>query len=137
MSSGSDPSDGPTRPVLSTGFWLMLALSGLSLAAAAVVAFRPARPAGVAPGAPKSTLSSPAAVRPGPHAAVDLSDPDAWLETSEPAPDYRVDVASSVPTEAVEVDDDFGAALQPGDGGSIVAETIGLIRTLGEWAKGR
>jgi len=141
MTAPSDPKDDPPRPVLSRGFWLMIALSGLSLAAAAVVAFRPPRPLDAQGGGSNSTLSSP----PSPHATahdaksrapVDLSDPEAWLEAEDSPPDQTI-AARATPAQAVEVDDEFGAALQPAGGASLVGQTTDLLRALGEWSKGR
>ena len=143
MTAPSD--DDLPRPTLSRGFWLMMALSGLSLAAAAYVVFRNPKPVGAAPANAAATASSPSVARrsaPGVALArnalpVDWADIESWQDEGAGLPATPVSRVPGAPTEAVEVDDDFGAALQPSDGGSLLAEAADLLRALGEWTKGR
>ena len=131
----ADPFDDP-RPTLSRGFWLMIALSGISLAGAIALTLMTPKPAsarvsapGVSPGRPSATSTR------DPHAGADFSEPEAWMESGQ-GPDHHVG-RPGAPTDAVDVDDEFGAALQPAGGASAVSLGFELIRSLGEWAKGR
>ena len=132
----SDPFDDPPRPTLSRGFWLMIALSGVSLVGAIALTLMTPKPANarasgpaVSPGRPSATSTR------DPHAGVDLAEPEAWMESGQ-APDHHL-ARPGAPTDAVDVDDEFGAALQPAGGASAVSLSLELIRSLGEWAKGR
>lgn len=133
----SDPLDDPPRPTLSRGFWLMIALSGISLAGAIALTLMTPKSAnarasasGVSPGQPSATF------RLDPYSAADFGEPEAWMETGPGPLDHHL-ARPGAPTEAVEVDDEFGAALQPAGGASAVSQTLEIIRALGEWAKGR
>ena len=134
MSAPIDPSNDATRPTLSRGFWLMMALSGVSMAGAVILVLMTPKPAAhtrsAAPAPPRAHATSMI----DPHA--DFDDPGDWMEIGR----GRHDLAAGplgAPTEAVEVDDDFGAALQPTGGASLFAETLEAFHALGEWVKGR
>ena len=132
----ADPFDDPPRPTLSRGFWLMIALSGVSLAGAVALTLMAPRGANARVSAPSLSPGRPSATsRLDPHAGIDLAEPESWMEAGQ-APDQFI-ARPGAPTEAVEVDDDFGAALQPAGAASAVSQTLDLIRALGEWAKGR
>lgn len=135
MTAPSDPVEHPPRPIFSHGFWLMMALSGLSLAGAITLTLMAPKPAG--PRHPGSTVRPrPSAVGAPAHAGVDSADHEAWLDMGHAAPEPRR-FASGPPTDAVEIDDDFGAALQPAAAASVVSQTLELLRALGGWPKGR
>ena len=133
----ADPFDDPPRPTLSRGFWLMIALSGISLAGAIALTLMTPKPANARVSAPSVSPGQPSATsRLDPNSGADFGEPEAWMETGHGSlDDHRA--RPGAPTEAVEVDDEFGAALQPAGGASAVSQTLGLIRALGEWVKGR
>ena len=134
MTAPSDPVDDPPRPVFSRGFWLMMALSGLSLAGAIALTLMAPKPAG--PRHPGSTARpQPSAAGAPSHAGVDIADTEAWLDMGHAAPEPRR-FTPGAPTDAVEIDDDFGAALQPA-AASVVSQTLEMLRALGGWSKGR
>ena len=112
----------------------MMALSSLSLVAAAVVAFRNPKPSGPENGRAKPSLAGVATPRPlspsGASIAPDLTDLDAWMDDGDAPPTYHARAAGA-PTEAVEVDDDFGAALQPAGRSSLIEEAVSLLRIIG------